>query len=76
MCVTNSFRLNNWQLFILKRVNSTMDEIQKECYKSNLNTLLMAYNQTSGRGRNNKRWVSNLGNLFLSIKLNLSLIHI
>ena len=47
-----------------------MDEIKKECYKSNINTLLMAYNQTNGRGRNNNIWVSNLGNLFLSIKLN------
>ena len=46
-----------------------MDEIKKECYKSNINTLLMAYNQTNGRGRNNNTWVSNLGNLFLSIKL-------
>ena len=47
-----------------------MDEIKKECYKSSINTLLMAYKQTSGRGRNNNTWVSNLGNLFLSIKLN------
>ena len=70
MCITNSFKLNNWQLFVLKRVNSTMDEIKKECYESNLNTLLMAYTQTTGRGRNNNVWISNLGNLFLSIKLN------
>ena len=70
MLTTNSLKLNNWQLFILKKVNSTMDEIKEECYKSNLNTLLMAYTQTAGRGRNNNPWVSNLGNLFLSIKLN------
>ena len=70
MLTTNSLKLNNWQLFILKKVNSTMDEIKEECYKSNLNTLLMAYTQTAGRGRNNNTWVSNLGNLFLSIKLN------
>ncbi len=70
MLTTNSLKLNNWQLFILKKVNSTMDEIKEECYKSNLNTLLMAYSQTAGRGRNNNTWVSNLGNLFLSIKLN------
>ena len=43
MLTTNSLKLNNWQLFILKKVSSTMDEIKKECYKSNLNTLLMAY---------------------------------
>ena len=70
MLTKNSLKLNNWQLFILKKVNSTMDEIKEECYRSNLNTLLMAYTQTAGRGRNNNTWVSNLGNLFLSIKLN------
>ena len=70
MRASNSLKLNNWQLFILKKVSSTMDEIKKECYKSNLNTLLMAYTQTAGRGRNSNTWVSNLGNLFLSIKLN------
>ena len=70
MCATKTLKLHNWQLFILKKVTSTMDEIKKECYKSNHNTLLMAYAQTAGRGRNNNTWVSNLGNLFLSIKLN------
>ena len=70
MLTTNSLKLNNWQLFILKKVYSTMDEIKEESYTSNLNTLLMAYTQTAGRGRNNNKWVSNLGNLFLSIKLN------
>ena len=53
MSASNSLKLNNWQLFVLKKVASTMDEIKKECYKSNLNTLLMAYTQTTGRGRNN-----------------------
>ena len=70
MHISHNFKLHNWQLFLLKKVNSTMDEIKKECYKSNLNTILMAYTQTCGRGRNNNTWVSNLGNLFLSIKLN------
>ena len=65
-----SFKFNNWQLYALKEVDSTMDEIKKDCYKSNLNTLLMAYKQTEGRGRKNNKWISNLGNLFLSIKLN------
>ena len=49
MRASNSLKLNDWQLFILKKVTSTMDEIKKECYKSNLNTLLMAYTQTTGR---------------------------
>ena len=75
MLANNSLKLNTWQLIILKKVSSTMDEIKKECYKSNINTLLMAYNQTTGRGRNNNKWVSNLGNLFLSIKLNTCLLY-
>ena len=65
-----SLKFNNWQLYALKEVDSTMDEIKKDCYKSNLNTLLMAYTQTNGRGRKNRKWISKLGNLFLSIKLN------
>ena len=70
--MNNSYnlKLHNWQLYVLKEVGSTMDEIKKDCYKSNLNTLLMAYRQTKGRGRKNNKWISNLGNLFLSIKLN------
>ena len=63
-------KLNNWQLYALKEVGSTMDEIKKDCYKNNLNTLLMAYTQSAGRGRKNNKWISNLGNLFISIKLN------
>ena len=70
MHTIKSLKLNNWQLYISKKCSSTMDEIKKECYKSNLNTIFMAYTQTTGRGRNNNTWVSNLGNLFLSIKLN------
>ena len=70
--MNNSYnlKLHNWQLYVLKEVGSTMDEIKKDCYKSNLNSLLMAYKQTKGRGRKNNKWISNLGNLFLSIKLN------
>ena len=59
---SKNLKLYNWQLFILKNVTSTMDEIKKECYKSDLNTILMAYIQSNGRGRNNNKWISNLGN--------------
>ena len=64
------YKSNKWNIYISKTLESTMDEIKKDCYKSNLNTLLMAYRQTKGRGRKNNKWISNLGNLFLSIKLN------
>ena len=45
MRTSKKLKLYNWQLFILKNVTSTMDEIKKECYKSDLNTILMAYIQ-------------------------------
>ncbi len=47
-----------------------MDEIKKDIYQGNKNIILMAYRQTEGRGRRNNRWISCLGNLFISIKLN------
>lgn len=64
------YKSDKWQLFILKKVDSTMNEIKKDVYKNDLNTLLMAYQQTNGKGRRNNKWISNLGNIFLSIKLN------
>ena len=47
-----------------------MEEIKKELYNNKKNSLLMAYLQTNGKGRNQNKWISDLGNLFLSVKLN------
>lgn len=64
------YKSNKWNIYISKTLESTMDEIKKDLYNGTNNSLLMAYRQISGRGRNQKKWVSELGNLFFSIKLN------
>jgi BirA family biotin operon repressor/biotin-[acetyl-CoA-carboxylase] ligase len=64
------YKSNKWNIYISKTLESTMDEIKKEIYNGTNNSLLMAYRQKSGRGRNQNKWVSELGNLFVSIKLN------
>jgi len=53
-------------------IDSTNVEAKRliENDKINKATWIIANRQTSGKGRNNNKWVSNLGNLFLSIKLN------
>lgn len=64
------YKSNKWNIYISKSLESTMNEIKKELYNGKNNSLLMAYRQTNGRGRNQNKWISELGNLFLSIKLN------
>ena len=64
------YKSNKWNIHITRTLKSTMNEIKKELYNSKKNSLLMAYLQTNGRGRNQNKWISDLGNLFLSIKLN------
>jgi len=64
------YKSNKWNIHIARTLKSTMDEIKKELYNGKKNSLLMAYLQTNGRGRNQNKWISDLGNLFLSIKLN------
>ena len=64
------YKSNNWNVYLSKTIGSTMDEIKKDLYNGKNNSLLMAYRQTDGRGRNQNKWISELGNLFFSIKLN------
>ena len=64
------YKNNKWNIYITRTLKSTMGEIKKELYNSKKNSLLMAYLQTNGIGRNQNKWISDLGNLFLSIKLN------
>jgi BirA family transcriptional regulator, biotin operon repressor / biotin---[acetyl-CoA-carboxylase] ligase len=64
------YKSNKWNIYITRTLKSTMDEIKKELYEGKNNSLLMAYLQTNGRGRNQNKWISDLGNLFLTIKLN------
>ena len=64
------YKSNKWNIYITRTLKSTMDEIKKELYEGKNNSLLMSYLQTNGRGRNQNKWISDLGNLFLTIKLN------
>ena len=65
-----NYNSSSWNIFIAKRLGSTMNDIKKDLFKGEKNCLLMAYSQSRGRGRNKNKWISQLGNLFFSIKLN------
>ena len=59
----------NIPLFILDKVYSTMSEIKKTKYSFYNNVAILANQQTKGRGRRQNIWVSEKGNLYLSIRL-------
>ena len=44
-----------------------MDEIKNPKYNQDINTLLLSFMQSRARGRKDNKWISQLGNLFLSI---------
>ncbi|MEC8100132.1 MAG: biotin--[acetyl-CoA-carboxylase] ligase, partial [Pseudomonadota bacterium] len=46
-----------------------MNEIKKNKYNSYKEVVVLAQRQTQGRGRRNNTWISDKGNLFLSIRL-------
>ena len=52
------YKSNKWNIYITRTLKSTMDEIKKELYNGKKNSLLMAYLQTNGRGRNQNKWIS------------------
>ena len=56
-------------LFFMDKVDSTMNEVKKNKYSHYNNVALIAKKQTDGRGRRRKKWISEIGNIFLSIKL-------
>ena len=56
-------------LFLLDKVDSTMNEIKKTKYNFYNNVAILAKQQTKGRGRRKNIWVSKKGNLYLSIRL-------
>lgn len=59
----------SWDILHFKQVASTMDEIKKDDFLDYRNLIIYADIQTKGRGRNHKEWVSEKGNLFMSMKL-------
>ncbi len=78
----NYLRLDNFKILILDEIDSTNSEC-KRLINNNLlsekNYIIIAKKQTSGRGRNNKFWHSEEGNLYCSIimqhELNLTFLH-
>ncbi len=58
-----------WTVIKVKNTLSTMDEVKKLEYKTYEPLAIYAEKQKEGRGRRENKWISNKGNLFLSLKL-------
>ena len=56
-------------LFFMDKVDSTMNEIKKDKYRHYKNVAIISKKQTDGRGRRRKAWISEIGNMYLSIRL-------
>ena len=60
---------NNCLLFTLNSTGSTMDEAKKNINNLNSNFIIIANEQTHGKGRRGNEWISPPGNIYLSIVL-------
>jgi len=58
---------NNFDLIHINTTSSTMNDAKKYFDKNEINAVIIADEQTRGRGRLGNKWVSNKGNLFCSI---------
>ena len=56
-------------LFLFDSLDSTMNEIKKDIYNKYNEVIVLASQQTDGRGRRNNKWISDKGNFYLSIRL-------
>ena len=67
--MSKSFNLpNGYNLIILDSVDSTNEEVKRRAVKNADEGLVVwSKTQTSGKGRNHREWVSNLGNLYISV---------
>ena len=67
-------KIKNAKIINLLQVDSTNNEAQRHLKKENFLTPLwiVAEKQTGGKGRGEKKWVSNKGNLFASLILPIS----
>ena len=60
---------NSTPLFCFDILDSTMNEIKKKKYNIYNKVAVLANQQTQGRGRRKNNWISDKGNLYLSIRL-------
>ena len=67
--IRNLIQKNNCEFVHLKKVKSTMDSIKEIIKKKNKNVILIADEQTEGRGRRGNKWISPKGNIYCSIAL-------
>ena len=64
---------NNFEFFSFNSTTSTMDEAKIKVDSVNQNLIILANEQTKGRGRRGNRWVSPFGNIYCSIALYVNL---
>lgn len=60
---------NNFLLITLDSATSTMDEAKKNINNLDSNFIIIANQQSSGRGRRGSEWISPPGNIYISIVL-------
>ena len=60
---------NHCDLITLKSTSTTMDEAKKNINQAKSNFVIIADQQTAGRGRRGNNWISPPGNIYLSIVL-------
>ena len=65
----NFYINSNTPIYIFDTLESTMNEIKKNKYNSYKEVVVLAQRQTHGRGRRNNTWISDKGNLYLSIRI-------
>ena len=67
--IRNLIEKNHCEFVHLKKVKSTMDSIKDIIKKKDKNVILIADEQTEGRGRRGNEWISPKGNIYCSIAL-------
>ena len=66
-------KINSWQIKRLETTSSTNDEAKKLVSEIRQNCVVVALEQTSGRGRRGRSWISQKGNLFVSFAFKVNL---
>ena len=64
---------NNFQFFYIDKVTSTMDLAKSKINSIKNNFIILAKEQTMGRGRRGTQWISLFGNIYCSIVISLNI---